>query len=107
MNRFGNRKAALEFWKRGMAQEVNDWHSVTGTLDQLEGLPAGLSSADAGDTLSVLAGHDGYCRLTVERNWSDQQHRSWTFRPGNCSRTDTDGLGTAPTHDLSVVLPTV
>ena len=56
MNRFGNRKAALEFSKWGMAQEVNDWHSVTGTLDQLGGLPAGLSSADAGDMLfNVLA----------------------------------------------------
>lgn len=70
-------KAALEFWKWGMAQEVNDCHSVTGRLDQLGALPPGLSSADAGDTLSVLAGHDGYWRLTVERNWSDQQYRHW------------------------------
>ena len=46
-------------------------------LRQLDSLRPGLSSADAGDILSVLAGHDAYWRLTVSRGWSDQRYCSW------------------------------
>lgn len=70
-------EATLEFWKWGMAQEVKDCHSVAARLHQLGSLRPGLSSADAGDALSVLAGHDGYWRLTVERSWSNQRYRRW------------------------------
>jgi len=73
-------EAALEFWKCGMAQEVKDRHAVASRLNRLRSLRPGLSVAYAGDTLSVLAGHDGYWRLTIERNWSNQQYSRWLTR---------------------------
>ncbi len=69
--------AVLEFWRWGMAQEVKDCHSVAAALDRLGWLRTDLGIAEAGDTLSVLAGHDAYWRLAVERSWSDQRYRRW------------------------------
>ena len=68
---------AEEFWRWGMAQEVCDCHSAAAALDRLCWLRSGLNVAEAGDTLSVLAGHDAYWRLTAERSWSEQRYRRW------------------------------
>jgi AcrR family transcriptional regulator len=69
--------AAHEFWTWGMAQEIRDCHSAAAALDRLGWLRSGLSVAEAGDTLSVLAGHDAYWRLTAQRSWPEQRYRRW------------------------------
>ena len=69
--------AALEFWTWGMAQEVRDCHSAAAALHRLGWLRGGLSVAEAGDTLSVLAWHDAYWRLTKQRSWAARRYRRW------------------------------